>query len=238
MRDAKGTFGVNIAGRSVRYWVGRATLDLLGWDVEGAAPTQDKYVIIAAPHTTSWDLPVTLGVAWVLGIDANWAGKHSLFEGPFGWFFKSIGGVSIDRRAKLDQVQQLVNMFHEREKMVLVIAPEGTREATGYWKSGFYWIARGAGVPIALGYLDYKRKRSGVGDAFVPGDDLEADVERIRAFYSTVSGKYPERFTNIRFRPDGERGNRDRASEYDTRKQRHEAKRGALWGLLPAWGRK
>ncbi len=234
----KGLVAVQVAGRSVRYWVGRATLDLLGWEVEGAAPEVQKYVIIAAPHTTSWDLPVTLGVAWVLGIDASWAGKHTLFEGPFGWFFRAIGGVAIDRRAKLDQVQQLVKMFQERERMVLVIAPEGTRGATGYWKSGFYWVARGAGVPIALGYLDYARKRGGVGDAFVPGDNLEADVERIRAFYSTVSGKYPERFTNIRFRPEGERGERERSREYERASEPREERRGALWGLLPAWGRK
>lgn len=224
--------------QKVRYAIGRATLDLLGWEIEGAAPTVPKYVIIAAPHTTNWDLPVTLGVAWVLGIDATWAGKHSLFEGPFAWFFRALGGIPIDRRAKLDQVQQLVEQFHTREKMVLVIAPEGTRGETRYWKSGFYWIARNAQVPIALGYLDYARKRGGVGDAFIPGDDLDADVERIRRFYSTVQGKYPERFTNIRFRPEGERGVRDRDSEYAAR----EVERGplvrALQGLRLAWGRK
>ncbi len=226
---------MQIAGRPLKYWVGRATLDLLGWDVEGAAPDAPKYVIIAAPHTTNWDLPVTLGVAWVLGIDASFAAKHTLFEGPFGWFFRALGGVPIDRRAKLDQVQQLVEMFRARERMVLVIAPEGTRGATGYWKSGFYWVARGARVPIALGYLDYRRKRGGVGDAFVPGESLDDDVERIRRFYSTVTAKHPERFTNIRFRPEGERSERDRAREYDERARRAPRR---MWGLLPAWGRK
>ena len=231
---------MQIAGRSLKYWIGRATLDMLGWEVEGAAPTTPRYVIIAAPHTTNWDLPVTLGVAWVLGIDACWAGKHTLFEGRFGWFFRALGGVAIDRRAKLDQVQQLVQMFQQRDSMVLVIAPEGTRGSTSYWKSGFYWVARGAQVPIALGYLDYGRKRGGVGDAFVPGENLEADVERIRAFYSTVRGKYPDRFTNIRFRPEGERGERERAKEYARASiaPDESAPPKRRWGLLPAWGKK
>jgi 1-acyl-sn-glycerol-3-phosphate acyltransferase len=192
---------MEIAGKSLRYWVGRTVLDALGWDVEGAAPTETKYVIIAAPHTTNWDMPITLGVAWVLGIDASWVAKHTLFRWPFGTFFKSLGGIPIDRRAKNDQVQQLVDMFHNSESMVLVIAPEGTRGTTGYWKSGFYHIARGANVPIALGFLDYARKMGGVGAAFVPGESIEEDVARIRAFYASVTARFPERFTNIVFRP-------------------------------------
>ena len=127
-------------------------------------------------------------------------GKHTLFEGPFGRFFRYLGGVSVDRRKSLDQVAQIVKLFEERERMVLVIAPEGTRGTTAYWKSGFYHIARGAKVPLVLGFLDYKKKRGGVGEVFLPGDNLEADVDRIRTFYAGVTAKHPERFSNIRLK--------------------------------------
>lgn len=223
---------MNIAGRSLKYWVGKTVLDALGWEVEGTIPSVPKYVLVAAPHTTNWDLPITLGVGWVLGIVPAWAGKHTLFEGPFGWFFRGLGGVSIDRRKKLDQVQQLVEMFSARDEMILIIAPEGTRGHTAYWKSGFYWVARGARVPIALGYLDYARRRGGISEPFMPSDNIEDDVERIRTFYANVTGKHPERFTNIRLRPEGERG------EAREKPARHGSSRSRWWGLRPAHVRK
>lgn len=192
---------MEIAGKPLRYWVARSVLDAFGWEVEGRAPDEPKYVLLAAPHTSNWDFVFTLGVGWVLGIEPTLAGKHTLTEGPFGWFFKRMGVVPIDRRKAQDQVQQLVEMFNQRERMVLIIAPEGTRSSAGYWRSGFYWVARGAKVPIALGYLDYARRRGGISEPFHPGDDPEADVERIRAFYSRVTAKHPHLFTNIRFRP-------------------------------------
>ncbi len=194
---------MNIAGKPFKYWFGKTVLDLFGWEAVGPAPDIKKYVMIAAPHTTSWDLVFTLGVGWTLGFEPAWVGKHTLFEGPFGRFFRYLGGVSVDRRKSLDQVSQIVKLFEERERMVLVIAPEGTRGTTAYWKSGFYHIARGAKVPLALAYLDYKKKRGGVGDVFMPGDNLEADVDRIRTFYAGVTAKHPNRFSNIRLKPEG-----------------------------------
>lgn len=186
--------------RSVRYAVGRAVLSALGWKEEGSVPEAPRFVLLAAPHTTWWDLPISLGVGYVMDLDIVWIGKHTLFEGPFGGFFRWLGGVPVDRRASHNYVQQMADLIRSRERIMLMLAPEGTRKGTPYWKSGFYWIARTAEVPIVCAFLDYKRKRGGLGPMIVPSEDLKADVAKIRDFYATVTAKHPDRFHNIRFR--------------------------------------
>lgn len=188
----------------LRYWVGKAYMGFFGWEVEGQVPDAPRYVVIAAPHTTNWDLPFMLGTAYVLGFDPSWIGKHTLFKGVKGHFYRWLGGIPVDRSAKKDQVQQIVEHIQSVDRIALAIAPEGSRSKQRYWKSGFYHIALGAQVPIALGYLDYQRKCGGLGPSFVPSGDLDADVARIRDFYAGIAGKYPENFSNIAFRPEGE----------------------------------
>lgn len=192
----------------VRYWVGRAVLTALGWKEEGEKPRVPRCVLVAAPHTTNWDLPVSLGLAYVLGIDVKWVGKHTLFEGYKGPFFRWLGGVSVDRTGSKDQVQQLADYIKSQDEVILMIAPEGTRGRAKYWKSGFYYIALAADVPIALSFVDYKRRRGGIGPVFKPSGKLEEDVARIRDFYQGVTARYPEQFGNIEFRPEGERAER------------------------------
>lgn len=187
--------------RPLRKAFGKVLLTSLGWRVEGALPDTDKYVIIAAPHTTNWDLPIMLGVAYVLGANLSWMGKHTVFQGPFGGFMRWLGGIPVDRRSHNDVVKQMVAEFARRDELALSVPPEGTRRRTAYWKSGFYYIAKGAHVPIALGFLDYRRKVGGVGPVLMPTDDLEADLAKIRAFYSDKAGKFPEKFQNAVFRP-------------------------------------
>ena len=186
--------------RPVRYWVGRTVLTALGWREEGVVPDVDKYVLIAAPHTSNWDLPITLGIGYTLGIDIVWVGKHTLFEGPFGGFMRWLGGVPVDRRSSHNYVQQISDLIHSRDRIMLMIAPEGTRKANSYWKSGFYWIAHTAQVPIVCAFLDYRRKRGGLGPVIATTGDLKADMAQIRAFYATVTAKHPERFQNVRLR--------------------------------------
>lgn len=190
----------------VRRWIGRAFLKAFGWEGEGAPPEHGRYVLIAAPHTSNWDFPFTLAFAWVYGIEMRWMGKHTLFEGPLGWFFRWAGGVPVVRHERRSVVQQMIDLFDEREKLppgdpkrklALVVPVEGTRSRVPHWKSGFYHIARGAHVPIVLGYLDYRRKRGGFGHVLEPTGDLVADMEILRAFYADKVGKFPERFGPI-----------------------------------------
>ena len=190
---------VNVRKR-VRYAVGRAVLSSLGWQVEGSVPDAPRFVLLAAPHTTWWDLPIALGVGYVMDLDIVWVGKHTLFEGPFGGFMRWLGGVPVDRRSSHNYVQQISDLIHSRDRIMLMIAPEGTRKANSYWKSGFYWIAHTAQVPIVCAFLDYRRKRGGLGPVISTTGDLKADIAQIRAFYATVTAKHPERFQNVRLR--------------------------------------
>ncbi len=203
------------AKKPVRYYVGRAVLTALGWREEGVVPDVESYVLIAAPHSTNWDLPICLGVAYTLGVDVVWVGKHTLFTSPLGPFYRWLGGVPVDRSKSQDQVQALASLFDVEGGRVVVVAPEGSRAKRKHWKSGFYWIARSAKVPIGLGYLDYRRKRGGIGPLIVPTEDVDADVQRIHDFYERITAKFPENFTNIAFRAAGETVERPRKERRD-----------------------
>jgi 1-acyl-sn-glycerol-3-phosphate acyltransferase len=168
-------------------------LKIFGWRLEGRLPDVDKLVVIAAPHTSNWDLPVLLSLAFALRTKAGWLGKNTLFRWPFGFLFKWMGGIPVYRSASHNMVAQSVEMFRNSEKLILAIPPEGTRSKVSHWKTGFYYIALGAGIPIAMAFIDYKRKVSGVGPTLVPTGDIEADMEIIRNFYATVTAKYPDK---------------------------------------------
>jgi 1-acyl-sn-glycerol-3-phosphate acyltransferase len=168
-------------------------LKVFGWRLEGRLPDVDKLVVIAAPHTSNWDLPVLLSVAFALRAKACWLGKHSLFRRPFGFLFRWMGGIPVYRSASQNMVAQSVEMFRNSEKLILTIPPEGTRSKVSYWKTGFYYIAIGAEIPIAMAFIDYKRKASGVGPTLYPTGNIEADMEVIRNFYATVTAKYPDK---------------------------------------------
>ncbi len=183
------------------YWVGKAWLEAFGWTLEGEVPKDRRYVLIAAPHTSNWDLPFTLAAGWVFGIEPRWLGKHTLFENKvFGAFMRKLGGIPVDRRARHDMVKSCVELFNGSKTLELIVPPEGTRSTVKNWKSGFYHIAKGAQVPIVLGYLDFDRKVAGLGPPFVPTGDLAADMDRIRAFYSGIRGKHPDRQSEPRLR--------------------------------------
>jgi len=185
----------------VRRLIGRFYLWLFGWRWEGEAPKLDKYVMIAAPHTSNWDLPAMLAFTWINRMHpVYWVGKQSLFKFPLGPVMRLLGGLSVDRSGAKNQVEQLAEEFSKREKMILAIPPEGTRGHRDYWRSGFYFIAKTAGVPIALTFLDYGQKRGGCSMTLTPGDDVVADMDRIREFFSDKVGRYPENMSTIRLR--------------------------------------
>ena len=177
--------------RGLGAWIGRSFLKLAGWRLEGAPPALPKYVVIAAPHTTNWDLPFMLAVGLSYGVKVSWFGKASLFRPPLGYFSRALGGIRVGRGKGNNQVEQAVRLFGERDQLVLAVPPEGTRGRTRYWRTGFYFIADGASVPIVLGFLDYARKVGGVGGVIVPTGSIESDMREISAFYSGVTGKYP-----------------------------------------------
>ena len=135
-------------------------------------------------------------------VDEHYIGKHTLFRKPYGWFFRSLGGIPVDRRRKASLAQQLAERFDEADDFILGLAPEGTRSKTDHWKSGFYHIARAAKVPIAMAYLDYGHKEVGMGGEFMPGKDIDEVYDRIRSFFEGRLGKHPEKASTIDRRRD------------------------------------
>ena len=194
----------------VRKLIGRAWLRAFGWHVEGELPEASKAVFIAAPHTSNWDLPFTLAIAWTLGTNISWIGKESLFKPPFGTMMRALGGVAIVRNENRNQVESIAKAIQdEPDGVYVVIAPSGTRSKKDHWKSGFYRIAEKADVPLLLGFLDYEGKRGGLGPVMEPSGDIHADMEKIRAFYADKFGRYKERMSAVRLReedPDGTSG--------------------------------
>ena len=177
------------------------TLNAFGWKIQTDFPDADKYVIIAAPHTSNWDFMVGILAVRALKLDIRWIGKHTIFRWPFGYLFRALGGTPVDRSQSLNLIQHMTTLFAQSDQLILVLAPEGTRSKTDHWKSGFYHIARGAGVPIVLGFLDFPTRTIGVGATVYPSDDIEADFTQIRDFYRDKRGKIPENTSLIRIRP-------------------------------------
>ncbi len=188
----------------LKRWLGHFVLWIFGWEKVGERPKPDKYVLIAAPHTSNWDLIFMLAYAYVFDLHISWLGKHSLFKFPFGWFMKFLGGIPIDRRSSNNAVKQVAEIIAKSKQISLAIPPEGTRSHRDYWKSGFYYIAREANVPIVLSFLDYAAKRGGFGPTIMPSDDLRADMDKIRDFYKDIKGKFPENYNRIRLRAEDE----------------------------------
>lgn len=171
-------------------------LRLNGWTVEGSLPAEAaKSVFIAAPHTSNWDLPYTLMVAFVLGLNIRWMGKASLFAWPFGGLMRWLGGIAVDRGRSTNLVAASAEaIVRANGPLQLVVPPEGTRGRTRHWKTGFYFIAQQAGVPIVLAYMDYGRKAGGLGPLFRPSGDLERDMAEIKRFYAGIQGRRADHF--------------------------------------------
>jgi 1-acyl-sn-glycerol-3-phosphate acyltransferase len=184
----------------IKRWIGKAFLRIAGWKMYGDRPPVDRYVIIAAPHTSNWDMPFMLAMAFVYDIPVRWMGKNTMFKAPFGPFFKALGGIPIVRNRPGGVVGQMVEHFENNESLVLMVPAEGTRSHVGYWKSGFYHIARGANVPVVLSYLDFGKKVGGVGPAIELTGDFRADMDTIREFYFDKEGFHPEKVGVIRLR--------------------------------------
>jgi 1-acyl-sn-glycerol-3-phosphate acyltransferase len=183
-------------------WIGKLWLKATGWRIEGGPPSVKRAVVIAAPHTSNWDLPYALATAMAFGMRLKWLGKHTLFTVPiWGRLMRALGGIPVDRRSPQGSVGAAVSRLRASDELFLMVPPEGTRSKGTGWKTGFYWIAMEAKLPILLGYLDYARKVSSCGTVFHPTGDIERDFEKLREFYRDVQGKFPEKQSSIRIQP-------------------------------------
>ncbi|MBO6880073.1 1-acyl-sn-glycerol-3-phosphate acyltransferase [Winogradskyella sp.] len=166
---------------------------VLGWKVVGntnfSKDTVKKAVIIAVPHTSWYDFPIALLLRKVVDLKVNFVGKKELFKWPFGYYFKAVGGRALDRTPGQNKVQTIAQLFKKEEEFRLALAPEGTRKKVEEWKTGFYYIAKEARVPIIMFTLDFKNKQNKVSEPFYPTDDIDADFKYMKSFYEGVEGK-------------------------------------------------
>ncbi|MEP7382974.1 MAG: 1-acyl-sn-glycerol-3-phosphate acyltransferase [Gemmatimonadota bacterium] len=181
-------------GSAIGRFIGRVGLRLFGWKVVGRFPDRPKLVIVVAPHTSNWDFVAGFWAYLALDLQATWFGKHTLFVWPFGILFRRFGGIPIQRGngAAGQVVDDYVTAFQSRERMVLALAPEGTRRKVSEWKSGFHRIALRAEAPIIPVALDYRLSRVIVGTPFEATDDWEQDVAHLKSLYAGITPRHAD----------------------------------------------
>jgi 1-acyl-sn-glycerol-3-phosphate acyltransferase len=163
---------------------------LLGWKVENGFPQEPKkYVVIAAPHTSWLDFPIAMLSRISEGTMVHFVGKSSLFRWPFGYFFKALGGMPVDRNKSNNLVEAIIAVFNSKKEFRLALSPEGTRKKVIQWKTGFYYIAKGANVPIVMATLDFKHKKVKISEPYYMTDNMEKDFKNLRNFFKDVIGK-------------------------------------------------
>jgi 1-acyl-sn-glycerol-3-phosphate acyltransferase len=170
-----------------------AILKLIGWKATGSFPDLPKYVLVGAPHTSNWDFLFTMLLMFSKGVRFNWIGKDSLFRWPVTGLLHHLGGIPVKRDRKSNFVGQIVEIYNRSSHLIIAISPEGTRSLVTRWKTGFYYMALGAQVPLVLGFVDYRRRQVGVGPIVYPSDDIEATFAELREFYADKTGKYPHK---------------------------------------------
>lgn len=188
-------------------WLFTLIFKLKGWKLKTEKIYQyPQSMTIAAPHTSNWDTVISLAAFDLMHLKVRFTLKKEWFKFPFKGIMIKLGGIAIDRSPKqagekrLSIVEAMVNLFKENKDLHIMITPEGTRSLRTEWKTGFYYTAKAAGVPIMCGYLDYKNKVAGIGKIVFPSDNMEADLKEIMSFYKTIQGKNPEKFsTDLRY---------------------------------------
>jgi 1-acyl-sn-glycerol-3-phosphate acyltransferase len=166
---------------------------ITGWKVTGNFPDLKKYIIAVAPHTSNWDFPVGIAARSILHIEhAKFLGKSQLFKPPLGWIFRKLGGYPVDRSSSQDMVNQVARYFETHDRFLLAIAPEGTRKKVDKLRTGFYYIARKANVPIIPVGFDFARKEVVVGSPLYPSDNVDRDFAELFQFYGNITGRNPE----------------------------------------------
>jgi 1-acyl-sn-glycerol-3-phosphate acyltransferase len=163
---------------------------VLGWKIEGEFPANlQKYVVIVVPHTSWVDFPMGILIRYITGIESRFVGKESLFKGPFAWFFKALGGIPVNRSNRQNFVDKIVALFDSHETFVFSMSPEGTRKKVSAWKTGFYYIAKNAKVPLVKVALDYTKKMVRIAAPYKITDHKELDFKNFKAFFEGAIGK-------------------------------------------------
>lgn len=178
----------------VRRLIGTLVLRLAGWRIEGNLPNLRKFVIVVAPHTSNWDFIIGFMAYLAMQLETRWFAKHTALRGPLGPLGRYFGAVAIDRGRSGNIVQAYIDEFAKQERMVVTIAPEGTRSRVTDWKRGFHHVARGAGVPIVPIALDFPRKRIWLGDPVAVTGDYVADMARLKPFFKAEMAKDPSKY--------------------------------------------
>ena len=182
----------------------RLTLKLIGWRVPAELPAADRYVLIGYPHTSNVDFFIAMLAKGALGLKFHFVAKHTLFWWPLSSILRALGGIPVDRRSSNGFIGQLVQRFEQakesNEALVVGMMPEGTRSYREFWRSGFYYLAGEAGVPLVAGYIDYKTKTLGWGPLTHLSGNPEQDLAQLNEFYADIQGKFPEKAAPIRFR--------------------------------------
>ena len=166
----------------------------MGWKIIGNTHNITKYIAISAPHTSNWDFLIGRCFAYIRDIKPKYLIKSELYIWPLSILIRRNGGVPVYRKKGKNTVDQVVDRLNATDEMILGIAPEGTRAKVEKWKTGFYFIAQKAKIPIVLFYIDYTKKEIGYFDVFWPSGNLQNDLNIIQNFYQEVQGKYPEKY--------------------------------------------
>lgn len=169
-------------------------LKVTGWKAVNVAPSSGSYLIIAAPHTSNWDFPLGIAMAFHLRIKVYFVAKHTLFKGVSGIIMRWLGGIPLNREASKNFVDASIEVYAKNENLVLAIAPEGTRTSVARWKTGFYHMAKGANVPIGLAYFDFATHTGGIGKMIHTSNDMAGDMQIIEDFYRPMKGKIVENY--------------------------------------------
>ena len=179
----------------------RWLLSLSGWQIDpNIPPESERCVMIAAPHTSNWDIWYARLAFFILNVPVRFTIKKEWLRFPFGLFVRPLGGLGIDRRPREkgghrpSYTELMTELFSKYHRLAVMVTPEGTRSRNDKWRTGFYYVALGAGVPICLGYLDYANKIAGIGPVIHPSGDIDKDMEKIMAFYGAIEGRHPEKF--------------------------------------------
>ena len=175
---------------------------ITGWKIIGPPPPEPKFVAIAAPHTTNYDGLLINLVGWYARRKLRYMIKIEWTRGPIGWVLRQLGAIGIDRSASFNTVEQVTQMFDQNEQLVVAIPPEGTRRKTNHWRTGFYWIAHKAGVPILPCTVDYAKKEVTINNPlFYTTGDIGADMEVLWDYYRDITARHPEKVSDFRLRP-------------------------------------